>query len=115
VRTRIKLEDGSEQDVRIVFHHRKCEDGHPDVVRLERGVTVIKGVTFCEVRPVSAETLPEPPKPLAVAAAYCSISDNFCKETARRVALRKLLQTATFLPGESREALWRCYAQRSRG
>jgi hypothetical protein len=43
--------------------------------------------------------------------AFCAKSDNFCKETGRKVSLARALQAAE-LPRDLRKAVWQAYFNR---
>lgn len=74
------------------------------------------GVTYCELYN-SDEDYQQEQEPLAIDCAVCRPPDNFCKETGRKIALRRALDIAADPAGlaltkAERELVWRAYLQR---
>lgn len=100
---------------RVDFHHDSAYeiseddgcDGVPDV--LAHLISRVKGATLCCIH---AEGFGGALS--YTGAAYCSKTDQFSKETGRRVALTKALQETRFTKLD-RAVVWAAYFARAKG
>lgn len=100
------------QTLRLVFQHEHLT--RPEAHARKNGkVGVIKALTRCQIREKITADGVDGEQVVAEGESWCSVVDNFCKETGRQQALRRAITNGGF-DRDTGGALLRTYFGRKR-